>query len=421
MNLSAEAKVGLVSVVGVVILSLMVMWVGHLDFNDKGYPVQAVFRQVDGLVEGNPVRYAGVEVGKIIQVTVTPQGVLVKMQLRPGVTIPEGSKFTISSQGLLGEKYIEIIPNPNTNRYLGAGDQVTGVDPQRLDDLFNAADQLLRDIQKLVNNFNDVIGTEQSKAALKQTILNLQAITGNLEVFTASIQRMAVNSEQDIAVTAKNLRGMSERLLSASKQADAFMSEFAADGKTGIELKQTVESIRRTAQKIENMAATLEKEVTDPETMQSINTTVKNAQEVSEKANKILMELQNVKTEGGVEILSHEDAYQTNFDIRVRSGNKNFLQLGVNDIGEENKTNVQLGKQSGKLTSRIGLFDDKAGVGFDNQIGDRATITVEVIDPNDMRIKVRGQYLVEDNAILVQKEDINDSNQPTYIGVRKNF
>jgi phospholipid/cholesterol/gamma-HCH transport system substrate-binding protein len=421
MNLSAEAKVGLVSVVGALILGLMVMWVGHLDFNDKGYPVQAVFRQVDGLVEGNPVRYAGVEIGKIIRVTVTPQGVLVKMQLRPGVTIPEGSKFTISSQGLLGEKYIEIIPNPNTNRYLGAGDQVTGVDPQRLDDLFNAADQLLRDIQKLVNNFNDVIGTEQSKAALKQTILNLQAITGNLEVFSASIQRMAVNSEQDIAVTTKNLREMSQRLLSASKQADAFMSEFAAEGKTGIELKQTVESIHRTAQRIENMAATLEKEVTDPETMRSINTTLKNAREASEKANKILIKLQNVKTEGGVEILSHENAYQTNFDIRVRSDNKNFLQLGVNDIGEENKTNVQLGKQSGKLTSRIGLFNDKAGVGFDNQIGDKATITVEVIDPNDTRIKVRGQYLVGDNAILVQKEDINDSNQPTYIGVRKNF
>jgi phospholipid/cholesterol/gamma-HCH transport system substrate-binding protein len=155
--------------------------------------------------------------------------------------------------------------------------------------------------------------------------------------------------------------------------------------------------------------------------MRSINTTLKNAREASEKANKILIKLQNVKTEGGVEILSHENAYQTNFDIRVRSDNKNFLQLGVNDIGEENKTNVQLGKQSGKLTSRIGLFNDKAGVGFDNQIGDKATITVEVIDPNDTRIKVRGQYLVGDNAILVQKEDINDSNQPTYIGVRKNF
>jgi phospholipid/cholesterol/gamma-HCH transport system substrate-binding protein len=421
MNLSAEAKVGLVSIVGAVILVFMVMWVGHLDFNDKGYPVQAVFRQVDGLVEGNPVRYAGVEIGKITQVAVIPQGVLVKMQLRPGITIPEGSKFTISSQGLLGEKYIEIIPNPNATRYLGAGDQVTGVDPQRLDDLFNTADQLLRDVQKLVNNLNDVIGGEESKTALKQTILNLQAITGNLEVFSASIQRMAVSSEQDIAASVKNLRGVSERLLSASKQADAFMSQFAADGKTGLELKQTVESIHRTAQKIENMASSLEKDVTDPEIRQSIHATVKNAREASEKANNMLIKLQGVKAEGGVEILAHDDTYQTNFDMRVHSAGKNFLQLGVNDIGEENKTNIQLGKQSGNLTSRIGLFDDKAGIGFDNQISDKAKITVEVIDPNDTRIKVRGQYLLGDDAILIQKEDINDSNQPTYIGVRKNF
>jgi phospholipid/cholesterol/gamma-HCH transport system substrate-binding protein len=421
MNLNTEAKVGLVSAIGFVILAWMIIWVGHIDFSNKGYPVQAVFRHVDGLVEGNPVRYAGVEVGKVTGVIVKPKGIVVTMQLKPGVAIPEGSKFTIGSMGLMGEKFVEIIPNPLATKTLAPGDEVLGVDPQRLDDLFNTADKLIKDMQTLVNSLNEVVGSEQSKTALKQTILNLRAITGNLEVFTASIQRMAVYSEQDVISMAENLRGVSERLLSASNQADAFMRQFAADGKTGKELKDSVESINRTAQKVEKMATTLEKEVTNPQTIQSLKDTVRNVREASEKANKMLTKVQNIKMEGGVEVLGAQDTYQANMDLRIRNGAGSFLQVGVNDIGEGDKANVQIGKQTGDITSRMGLFDGKAGIGLDHQLGSHAKVSVEMFDPNDTKIKLRGEYYLGDSAVVIQKSDIKDDQQPTYVGFRKNF
>lgn len=420
MNLSTEAKVGLVSIIGLAILGWMIMWIGNFDYSDKGYPVQAVFRQVDGLVEGNPVRYAGVEVGKISGVLVSPQGVVVTMQLKHGTAIPAGSQFTISSMGLLGEKFIEIIPNPHATRSLASGEQVTGIDPQRLDDLFGAADQLIRDVQKLVNNLNDVVGSEQSKVALKQTILNLQALTGNLEAFSASMQRMAMHSEQDVIAMAKNLRGVSERLLNASNQADAFMMQFAADGKSGQELKETIESIHRTAQKVEKMATTLEKEVTDPQTIQSLKTTLKNVREVSEKANHMLTKVQHAKTEGGAEVLGAKDAYQTNVDFRIHNGTGGFLQVGFDDIGEGNKANMQIGKQTGDFTSRLGLFEGKAGIGMDHQLGSNTKVSIELIDPNDTKVKLRGAYSIGDNALIIQNNDVKDG-QPTYVGVRTKF
>lgn len=421
MNLSTEAKVGLVSAIGLVILGWMIIWVGHIDFNNDSYPVDALFHQVDGLVEGNPVRYAGVEVGKVTGVVVTPDGIVVKMQLKSGSIIPAGSKFTISSMGLLGEKFIDILPNPHATRALEHGEQVEGVDPQRMDDLFMSADRLLKDMQKLVDNFNDVIGSDQSKAALKQTILNLQAMTGNLEAFSASIQRMAIHSEQDVVVMVQNLRGVSERLLSASNQADAFMQQFAADGKTGQELKETVESIYRTAQKVEKTAATLEREVTDPQTVQSIKTTLQNAREASEKANKILTMVQNLKTEGSAEVLGAEDDYQTNIDLRIYSGTGRFLQVGVNDVGEGDNANVQVGQQTGDFTARLGLFDGKAGVGLDQELGANTKVSVELVDPNDTKVKLRGEYKLGDDALVIQKNDIQDGQQPTYVGYRKNF
>lgn len=409
------------SAIGFLVLGWMIIWVGHVNFNDKGHAVQALFQQVDGLVTGNPVRYAGVEVGKVIGVDVTSKGIMVKMQLKPGMKIPEGSKFTISSMGLLGEKFIEIIPNPHSTRTLGDGAEVIGVDPQRLDDLFITADQLIKDMQKLVNNLNDVVGSEQSKTALKQTILNLQALTSNLEAFTASMQRVAATSEQDVVVTVHNLRGVSERLLSASNQADSFMRQFGNDGKTGQELKETVESIHRTAEKVEKMATTLEREVTDPQTVQSLKATLQNVREASEKANKMLSAAQNFKMEGGAEVLGAHDTYQANMDMRIYNGSGTFVQLGVDDIGESDKGNVQVGKQTGDFSSRLGLFDGKAGIGMDQRIGSHTKLSVEVSDPNDTRIKLRGEYHVGDGAVVVQKNDIQDDEQPTYVGFRKNF
>lgn len=422
MNLSTEAKVGLISAIGLFILGWMIIWVGHIDFNSGGYPVQALFQQVDGLVEGNPVRYAGVEVGKVTEVRVTPQGIVVKMKFRSGSVIPEGSKFTVSSMGLLGEKFIEIIPNVHATRALGDGEQVVGIDPRRLDDLFTTADQLIGDMQRLVNNLNEVVGSEQSKIALKQTILNLQAITGNLEAFSASIQRMAVYSEQDVIKMAHNLHGVSERLLSASRQADAFMHQFAADGQTGQELKESVASIHRTAQKVEKMATTLETEITDPQTIQSLKSTLQNAREASEKANKMLTKMHNIRTEGGAEVLGASGGdYQANMDLRVYNGTDGFLQVGVHDIGEENKANVQIGKHRGNFAGRMGLFEGKAGIGLDHQLGDHAKVSVEMYDPNDTRIKLRGEYYLGSGAVVIQKSDIKDDQQLTYVGYRQKF
>jgi len=421
MNLSTEAKVGLVSAIGLVILGWMIIWVGHIDFGPKGRVVEAAFRYVDGLVEGNPVRYAGVEVGRVTRVLVNSKGVIVNIQLKPGVTIPEGSQFTITSMGLLGEKFIEIIPNPLATRDLEDGERVEGIDPQRLEDLFASAERLVKDMQKLVNNVNDVVGSEESKNALKKTILNLQAITGNLEVFTASLQRMAVHSEQDVVSMVQNLHGVSERLLSVSDQADLFMRQFAADGKTGQELRDSVASLQRTAQAVEKMATTLEKEVTDPQTIQSLKETLQNVRQASDKANRLLGRAQNFKIEGGAEVLGGRDTYQTNMDVRFGNGG-GFLQVGVNDIGEGDKANLQIGKQNGNLTTRVGLFDGKAGIGLDQKLGSDTKLSVEVSDPNDTRVKLRGEYyLGNDGAFVIQKSDVKDSQQPAFIGIRKNF
>ena len=65
-KLSAEAKVGVFVVIGLILLGLLTMRVGKLSFQrGKSYRLQAYFDTATGLAKDAPVEIAGVEIGRI--------------------------------------------------------------------------------------------------------------------------------------------------------------------------------------------------------------------------------------------------------------------------------------------------------------------------------------------------------------------
>ena len=69
MKWSAEAKVGLVTIVGVLVFTYVVINLAHAEiFGKPGYVIHAMFRDANGLQKGNSVRYVGVHVGKVTDV-----------------------------------------------------------------------------------------------------------------------------------------------------------------------------------------------------------------------------------------------------------------------------------------------------------------------------------------------------------------
>ena len=72
----------------------------------KGYPLSARFNSVDGLAAGNDVRIGGVKVGSVEDMAVDPQTYAVADNLK----LPEDSFVSITSDGLLGGKYVRIEP-----------------------------------------------------------------------------------------------------------------------------------------------------------------------------------------------------------------------------------------------------------------------------------------------------------------------
>ncbi len=72
----------------------------------------ASFRTADGISVGTDVRLAGVKVGQVSDITLNPQTFRAEasFSVQSDVTLPDDTAVIISSEGLLGGSYVELLP-----------------------------------------------------------------------------------------------------------------------------------------------------------------------------------------------------------------------------------------------------------------------------------------------------------------------
>ena len=202
---------------------------------------------------------------------------------------------------------------------------------------------------------------------------------------------------------------------------DRFLAEMGYGTRT-----QVKDMVKKGRVRMNGIAVSIEGIATDPETGASIRQTLQNTREASEKANKMLSKLDQMKTEGSIEVLYSDDSersYQTNASLKLRTSSQSFALFGIRDIGESDKLNLQLGRDNASWTSRFGLIDSRAGLGLDKRLGGRLAVSVDVYDPNEAKVRLGGQYLLGDNLYLVgQTDSVNRSeDRSSFFGLRRNF
>ena len=77
-----------------------------------GYPLKARFDRIDGLNTGADVRIAGVKIGSVLDARIDPRTFLaeVTLSIREDVHLPKDSSAEITSESLLGGKFLNITP-----------------------------------------------------------------------------------------------------------------------------------------------------------------------------------------------------------------------------------------------------------------------------------------------------------------------
>jgi phospholipid/cholesterol/gamma-HCH transport system substrate-binding protein len=148
-------KVGIFATICLVVLGLLIWKIEDFNpFEKKGQRLHAVFKTVAGLDDKATVRIAGVTVGHVDGVGLDKTGSLARITLaldtKQKLTV--GTTAAIANLGLLGEKYVELVPGPPDAPPLPPDAELAGKTPVSIDDAIAKIDDIGSSIQKVTGN-----------------------------------------------------------------------------------------------------------------------------------------------------------------------------------------------------------------------------------------------------------------------------
>jgi phospholipid/cholesterol/gamma-HCH transport system substrate-binding protein len=187
--MSRSFRLGLFMLTTLAILAVCVFLVGRQESEfGSNYRVRSEFDNVAGLNEGADVRVGGIRKGTVrsIRLPKTPDGkVVVTMDLakETQAIVKQDSVAYIQSEGLLGDKYVEISFGSVEGARLNGGETIDSQPPLDISDLFQKANQMLDTGEEALDNIDQItakVNTGQGTAGklINDTTLYKQAAAG---------------------------------------------------------------------------------------------------------------------------------------------------------------------------------------------------------------------------------------------------
>jgi len=376
MKWTTEAKVGAFTIIGIALFIAGILFVGRIDIWAKPQmTITGDFAQVNGLKNGNQVKYSGVAIGNVSDIEITPHGVVVKMKVDEKTQIPSDSIFTLGSDGFLGDKFIQISPGHSTV-YLQDGDSVKGEGADAMEKAMQSAQKLMDGTEKMLQSINNIIGDPATQNALKH-----------------SLQSTATMADNAVAIT-QNMADVTAQLNQAAQQ-------FNADGNAGNDMRAILTNLKQTTDRVDNMARSMESTVTDPKAQENIKETLHNTAQISARINKLMggkayqtdtngnivevgttEKKSSPKVEPSVDLLYNTTDNEFRINGRLRAFNdKGMAEIGLSNIGDDTKFDLNAGKfVSPKWLVRGGIFESELGVGVDYNLRGPVSLSAAMYD-----------------------------------------
>lgn len=262
---STELVVGLFVLFGVIAVVAVVLLLGqkrHV-FQQRVH-VHAVFTSVGGLVVGAPVQIAGVNVGSVSDVRFDRTGARPRIRVDMEIAresldlVREDSVARISSQGLLGDKLVDLTPGTISAAEVPPNGAVTAAPPSDIDQLMTHANSVMGKLEIVADKaalLAQDLGSERARADIRGSLAAFHAL---LEA-TAHGEGLAHSIFYDKR-TAKSLQGIAlgvdhlvERVNHAVAALQPILNATDKDG------RQIANNISRAAFQVEKVVAELDR------------------------------------------------------------------------------------------------------------------------------------------------------------------
>jgi len=219
-----ELKVGIFVFIGFIILMIFVVSIGNFKAMLRSHNVNFLFHFANGVRVGAPIRFAGFDIGEVKALSLTSdtrEGVVsVRMVgwVKSDVKIPVDSAVWINTLGLLGEKYIEIMPGKDYAHLVKANQTIVGHDPMASQEMMTMLKNTVDGIDTLVAGITNKEGTV-GKLLYDDALYNdLLGITKELHASITNINTSVTSISQGFEGLISDIRAHPWKLFFRSKE-----------------------------------------------------------------------------------------------------------------------------------------------------------------------------------------------------------
>jgi len=276
--ISPELKVGILVLIGIVILFYMSFRIGKFGvFREAGYDVIVFFDNASGLDPKSPVQIAGVQVGKVRKIKLDGYKAMATLVIKDNVNIPVDSKIAIKTQGVLGDKYIEIIPGVE-KKFLAQGERIKDVvTSPDFDEIFTQINVVAKNFGDTMGEFKGIIG-DKEKVNIKKSIDNIQVLSGEFK----DLLKDNKDNMTRIVDNAATLSDGLQKIVSDIEGGKGTLGLLVKDDKLYNDARDAVASLKKNSTDIDQGKGTLGKLAKDDSIYIEAKETVKNMREITD-------------------------------------------------------------------------------------------------------------------------------------------
>jgi phospholipid/cholesterol/gamma-HCH transport system substrate-binding protein len=347
-------RVGIVVIIALIAVSVAIFMVGkRANLFKSKLPYVTHFDSASGLVAGNFVRLNGVNVGNVLEVVLAPDPadrtvkVVYDVDRRAAPRLRKGTRATIKTIGLLGDKYIELKGGKVDEEEV----QVDGEIPQEhltgLDEILEGGGNLLPDLSAIANSLKNILGrTEKGEGFLG-------AITSNSE----ESKRLGNNLNDSL----HSLNAMLKKIESGKGLAGKVFFDEKYGKETADALAGAIHSVQsvfaRLDEGMKSNTGLLPALISDPEGKKKVYGLVDNLSLAATSLAKVAKNLESGN--GALPLLLHDEQFGKEFTHNLKSITERLDSI-ARKLDEGSGT-------AGKLINDPALFDaaNRLVVGID--------------------------------------------------------
>ena len=249
-----EVKIALTAIVGIVVLFYGLQFLKGLNVFSTDITYYVAFDDVSGLSPSSPVYANGYRVGvvKSLNYDYNPQGKIVaELDLNKNMRVPRGSHAELASD-LLGNIKINLVLSEDPINMIGHGDTIPGEMEMgmmtKVSKMLPAIEHMMPKLDSIITSLNTLL----ADPALRNTLHNVEGMTGNLNATSAELKSLSVSLNREVPGMMNKANGV----LDNTQQLTGNLAAIDVEGMAA-KVNQTLANVEQMTQKLNSNEGTL--------------------------------------------------------------------------------------------------------------------------------------------------------------------